>query len=443
MKVLIVDDSPTNLKLLRRVLESENIQVVEASDGVKALVALDREKVDAIISDILMPGMDGYRLCYEVRKNERLQSLPFVFYTATYTSPSDAKLCYDLGGDKYLQKPASAKAILKTLEEAASNSRRSPANRAELPSETDVMKEYSERLVSKLETKNVELAQAKDHLEEINRELTARTEELERARAELQEINRDLDNRVRQRTRELQAANLELEAFSYSVSHDLRAPLRHIGSYASLILQDDAAQLSQSGLRQLGLIEKSVERMGAMIEALLELTKVTRNKIHRFPVDLSSLARESFAELQEGATGRSVQADIAPGLIANGDYRLLRVVLINLLGNALKFTSKRPDARIEFGRLGEDADSPYFVRDNGAGFDMAYADKLFGAFQRLHSQIEFQGTGIGLATVQRIIHRHNGKTWAEGVEGSGATFYFTLGGNVEAENNHVSIEVAR
>ena len=427
MKVLIVDDSPTNLKLLRAVLESENYRVIEASDGVQALAMLDREKVDAIISDILMPRMDGYRLCYEVRRSERWQALPFIFYTATYTSPSDERLCFDLGGDKYLQKPAAAEVILKALKGAMTTAGQSPRIRVASLSESDVMREYSERLVSKLESKNVELAQAKEHLEKTNRELTGRTEELERARGDLQQINRELDDRVRQRTQELEASNLELEAFSYSVSHDLRAPLRHIGGYTNLVLQNGAAQMNETNRRRLHLIREAVERMGGIIEALLELTRVTHSEIHRVPVNLSALAREVFVELDESASGRGAQIEIVPGLIANGDARLLRVVLMNLLGNALKFTSKRPDARIQFGRTEGEADSPYFVRDNGVGFDMAYADKLFGAFQRLHSQIDFRGTGIGLATVQRIIHRHNGKAWAEGVQDHGATFYFTLG----------------
>jgi signal transduction histidine kinase len=436
MKVLIVDDSPGNLKLLRAVLEAENFHVVEAADGVQALVTLEREPVDAIISDILMPGMDGYRLCYEVRKDKRLQALPFIFYTATYTSPTDEKLCYDLGGDKYLQKPAPAQTILAALSEAANMTRQPSSHRMASLSESDVMKEYSERLVSKLEAKNVELAQAKEHLEKTNCELTRRTKELERARTELQQINRELDDRVRQRTKELEASNLELEAFSYSVSHDLRAPLRHIDSYISLVLQNGANQLNGTNVQHLRRIHEAVQKMVNIIEALLELTRVTHAELHRFPVDLSALAREVFEELQESGSDRVVRMDIASGLTTNGDQRLLRVALINLLGNALKFTSKRAEARIQFGRIENNADPTYFVRDNGAGFDMAHADKLFGAFQRLHSRIDFEGTGIGLATVQRIIHRHNGKTWAEGIQDHGATFYFTLGENVTKSDEH-------
>jgi signal transduction histidine kinase len=438
MTVLIVDDRPVNLKLLRAVLEAENISVVEAENGIEALDLLSKERVDAIISDILMPQMDGYRLCQEVRKNEMFQALPFIFYTATYTSSSDEKLCYELGADKYLRKPAPADAVLAALTEAANLAGRTPPKRAPV-SETHVMREYSQALVSKLEAKNIELEHAKKHLEETNEQLVWRSEELERARVELVKINRELDQRVRERTRELESSNLELEAFSYSVSHDLRAPLRHIAGYAELVLKNGAAQLDKTNRERLDAIRQAVQRMGGIIESLLELTRVTHNEIHRAPVDLGALAREVFAELQAGAQGRAVQMESTAGLTADGDPRLLRVVLMNLVGNAFKFTAKQAHARIEFGRIGSDVGCAYFVRDNGAGFDMAYAEKLFGAFQRLHSQADFQGTGIGLATVQRIIHRHNGRTWAEGAPGRGATFYFTLGGGAKSATCSVQL----
>jgi light-regulated signal transduction histidine kinase (bacteriophytochrome) len=334
------------------------------------------------------------------------------------------------GGDKYLQKPATAETILKALREASQTARPSPPRRMASLSETEVLNEYSERLVSKLESKNMELEKAKEHLEKTNRELTARTEELERARAELQQINRELDDRVRQRTMQLESSNLELEAFSYSVSHDLRAPLRHIGGYTSMILQSGAAGLSETNLRNLNRVSDAVRQMGQIIEALLELTRVTHAEVHRAKVDLSALARDVMEELKEGLSGRAAQLEIAPGLTAHGDQRLLRVVLMNLLANAFKFTSKRANALIQFGRTDCETEPAFFVRDNGAGFDMAYADKLFGAFQRLHCRSDFEGTGIGLAMVRRIVHRHHGKTWAEGVKDKGATFYFTLGEGV-------------
>jgi signal transduction histidine kinase len=417
MKVLIVDDSPTNLKVLRAVLEGEKLEVIEAPDGAQALALLQHESADAIISDILMPHMDGYRLCHEVRKSERWREMPFIFHTATYTSPGDEKLCYDLGGDKYLRKPASVKALLSALGEVTNISRKRPAHRASAPPESDIMKEYSERLVSKLEQKN---------------------EELEQARAELQQANRELDSRVQQRTAELTVANQELESFSHSVSHDLRAPLRHIGGYIDILRRDCASQLDEANLKHLQTVQTAARTMSKLIDALLELSKVTRSPIHRCSVDLSALAATVFAELQQGDPNRVVKLEIMPGLKANGDELLLHVVLVNLLGNAWKYTRKQPDTRIEFGKIAGEAVDTYFVRDNGDGFDMAYVGKLFKAFQRLHRADDFEGTGIGLATVQRIIHRHNGKIWAESIGHQGAIFYFTLEGEPARQGPFIS-----
>ncbi len=421
MKILIVDDSPGNQRLLRAVLEDEDYEVVVASDGLAALELLKREQnVDAIISDILMPRMDGYRLCYEVRKSESWHSLPFIFYTATYTSPSDEKLCYDLGGDKYLQKPAPAETILTALQEAMTNSWRNQPYLGLPLSESDVTKEYSERLVAKLEAKNVELAQAKQRLEETNRRLQQAGDDLKKA-------NEDLELRVRQRTSELQSANEKLEAFSYSVSHDLRTPLWVIGNFSETVLNNAGPKLDPQDAKHLQKIHLSARRLSSLIEAMLELSHVSNAPLYRLPVDLTAMASEVIAELRQSETERNVEIQIAPGLTTTGDQRLLRTALMNLLANAWKFTSKSPGARIEFGKSKDTVNSPYFVRDNGAGFDMAFANKLFTAFQRLHTRSDFEGSGIGLSTVQRIIQRHGGKIWAEGAPDKGATFYFTLG----------------
>ena len=227
---------------------------------------------------------------------------------------------------------------------------------------------------------------------------------------------------------ELANANRELEAFSYSVSHDLRAPLRHIDGFAQALVEDYADRLDGTGLNFLSRIRAGAQRMGALIDDLLSLSRVTRAQLKRTDVDLTSLVREVSARLQEEDPSRPVDWRIAPALRVRGDAQLLRVALENLLGNAWKFTSKRADAVIEFSvaTTSPDGDRTYVVRDNGAGFDMAHAHKLFGAFQRLHGVAEFPGTGIGLATVQRVVRRHGGNVWAEGSVGEGATFFFTL-----------------
>lgn len=236
------------------------------------------------------------------------------------------------------------------------------------------------------------------------------------------EIARQLESR----TAELEATNRELEAFSYSVSHDLRAPLRAIDGFSRILLTDYAERLDETGRDRLGRVRRAAQHMGTLIDDLLKLSRVTRTELKREDIDLSALAEDVANELRRQAPEREVAFDIAPALHANGDRGLLRVVLDNLLGNAWKFTGGRSDARISLAAETRDGETVYVVRDNGAGFDMAYADKLFGVFQRLHDAGEFPGTGIGLATVQRVVHKHGGRIWAESEVGGGARFYFTL-----------------
>lgn len=231
---------------------------------------------------------------------------------------------------------------------------------------------------------------------------------------------------VERRRNELDLANKELESFAYSVSHDLRAPLRHIDGFSEALVEDCADSLDETGKGYLRSIRESTKTMGQLIGDLLELSRVTQSEIHREEVDLSSMAQSIAQVLHDGQPEREVDFIIASGVSARGDKRLLKVVLVNLLENAFKFTSRRQSAVIEFGTTSQEGITEYYVRDNGAGFDMAYSNKLFGAFQRLHSTEEFPGTGVGLATVERIVRRHGGRVRAEGAVDQGATFYFTL-----------------
>jgi light-regulated signal transduction histidine kinase (bacteriophytochrome) len=225
---------------------------------------------------------------------------------------------------------------------------------------------------------------------------------------------------------ELQISNKELEAFSYSVSHDLRAPLRAIDGFSRILLEDYSNKLDADGKDSLSRIRAASQRMGQLIDDLLQLSRHTRSKMHCEAVNLSALGRALTDELQKTEPARRVEFVIEPDMIANADAGLMRIALENLLDNAWKFTGNQAVPRIEFGQTQRNGEPVFFVRDNGAGFDMAYAGKLFGAFQRLHRPADFPGTGIGLATVQRIIHRHGGRVWAESQVGHGATFYFSL-----------------
>lgn len=225
---------------------------------------------------------------------------------------------------------------------------------------------------------------------------------------------------------ELARANEELEAFNYSASHDLRAPLRQIDGFSSILEWDYADRLDETGREHLADIRRASQTMARLIDALMELTRVTRCEVRRSQVDLSALAGEVAADLRGAEPGRKVRLLVAAGLTASGDPALLRSVVTNLLSNAWKFTAKSPDAAIEFGRELRGGEAAFFVRDNGAGFDMAHAGKLFTAFQKLHGPGEFAGTGIGLATVRRIVERHGGRVWAEGAVNRGAALYFTV-----------------
>ncbi|MEX0899934.1 MAG: ATP-binding protein [Gammaproteobacteria bacterium] len=251
-------------------------------------------------------------------------------------------------------------------------------------------------------------------------------DEIEARRAEITRLNDELEERILQRTAELEQSNRELESFSYSVSHDLRSPLRAIVGFSEA-LQEEVPDLPPEAQRLFERIRAATRRMAQRIDGLLNLAHVSRRPLTVQMVDLGSIAGEIIEELRQRDRDRTVTTVVEPELVARGDPKLLRAVLENLLENAWKFTGDTPRPRIEVGTVGADGETVYFVKDNGAGFDMAFADKLFAAFSRLHANDEFPGTGIGLATVQRIVQRHGGRIWAEAVPDEGAAFYFTLG----------------
>ena len=273
---------------------------------------------------------------------------------------------------------------------------------------------------------------SKDELGQLANAFNKMTESLKKTTASRDELGREVTERkraeeeVQKANIELAAVNKELEAFAYSVSHDLRAPLRSIDGFSQALMEDYPDKLDEQGKGYLQRVRSATQRMGVLIDDLLSLSRVTRSEMRRETVDLSALAQSIAEELQETQPERQIDFVIVPGLTASGDSQLLHQLMENLLGNAWKFTGRHPKARIEFGITQVDGKDTFFICDDGVGFDMAYADKLFGVFQRLHSQEEFPGTGVGLATVQRIVHRHGGQVWAEGKVEEGATFYFTL-----------------
>ena len=274
---------------------------------------------------------------------------------------------------------------------------------------------------------------AEEEINKLNRELeeniAQRTSELHNTQLALLNLVDDLNATTRDVSlinQALSSTNKELEAFSYSVSHDLRAPLRSMDGFSQALLEDYGDKLDATGRNYLERIRSGTQRMGLLIDDMLKLSRINRAEFKRESVDLSKMFKDIFREFQQNSPARDVQMNIQEDVIIDGDRHLLSIALTNLLENAWKFTGKTENALIEFGTELKDGKSVMFIRDNGVGFDMAYVDKLFSAFQRLHTTAEFPGTGIGLATVQRVIHRHGGRIWAEGEMGKGAVFYFTL-----------------
>ncbi len=287
---------------------------------------------------------------------------------------------------------------------------------AETARAVSAQKDYSVRAV----------AEGRDEIGRLVVTFNEMLDQIEGQNSDLEEARRELEARVETRTRDLAAANQELEAFSYSVSHDLRAPLRAIDGFSKALQSDYGPKLDERARHYLERVRAGTQRMSGLIDDLLGLARLSRRELVRQKVNVSEVARRVAAELSRHQPARAVRVEIHDGLSAQADSHLLTIVLENLMGNAWKFTGKRADALIEVGLKADGRKAPFYVRDNGAGFDMTYADKLFGAFQRLHGDEDFEGTGIGLATVQRIVARHGGQIWAEGEVGKGATFYFTL-----------------
>ncbi len=378
--VLLVDDKPDNLLALEAMLDDLPLNLVRASSGEEALRHLLQRDFATVLLDVQMPGMDGFDTATLIRERKRTRHIPIIFVTAINRTEAHVFRGYSVGAVDYMFKP----------------------------------------LVP-------EVLQAKVM---VFVELYLKNEEINRQAQRIDEMNSALENQLQEVTRlnrELSTVNTELESFNYSVSHDLRAPLRSVNGFCQILIEDYADRLDDEGRDYLQRMSKSCQRMGELIDDLLQLSRTSRVPIHRVTVDLSSLAQAIAADLHKTEPGRQVEFAIEDDLMVNGDEHLLRVVLKNLLDNAWKFTRYREAATIEVGAFQQEDGRPvYFIRDNGAGFDMNYADKLFGAFQRLHSEKEFEGTGIGLATVARIVNRHGGQVWAEGAVDEGATFYFSL-----------------
>ena len=367
--ILVVDDDATKRFALRTILAPLDEDVVEASSGADALRQLLRHEFAVVLLDVRMPIMDGFETAQLIRQRPRSELTPIIFVTALDQAETDMGRGYTLGAVDFVFAPV-------------------------VPS--------------------------------IMRAKVSVFVELYRAQQELRRYRTQLETLVEERTIALTAINRELEAFSYSVSHDLRAPLTSFDALSKALLEEHGGKLDKRALEQLRKMREVSERMASVFDGLQMLFRLTSGEIRREQVDVSALAAEIVQELRAANRKRKVVVEIAPAITVNGDRRLVHILLSNLLNNAWKFTSAKPAARIWIGQEAVEGESRVFVKDDGVGLDMIDSHRLFGAFQRLHSQSEFAGAGIGLATARRIVNRHGGRIWAEGAVGEGATFCFVL-----------------
>lgn len=369
VNILVVDDDATKRFALRTILAPLDENVVEASSGADALRQLLRNEFAVVLLDVRMPIMDGFETAQLIRQRPRSEVTPLIFVTALDQAETDMGRGYNLGAVDFVFAPV-VPAILRA-------------------------------------------------------KVTVFVE-LYRAQQELRRYRTQLETLVEERTIALTAINRELEAFSYSVSHDLRAPLVSFDGLSKTLLDNYGTQLDTRATDSLEKMREASRRMTSVFDGLQMLFRLTSGEIRREEIDVSALSNQVVDEMRMAGPDRRVEVDIAPGIVASGDQRLVRILLTNLINNAWKFTGTNGAPRITIGREMVDGESRVFVKDNGVGFDMIDSHRLFGAFQRLHSQSAFPGAGIGLATARRIVNRHGGRIWGEGAVGEGATFYFVL-----------------
>jgi len=390
VSILLVDDKIENLVALESILDSPDYRLVRAQNAEEALLALLAGEFAVIVLDVMMPGMDGIELAQMVRARKKTQHVPILLLTAH--APDSMMAGYAAGAVDFLTKPIQFQVLRSKVAIFA------------------------------------DLFRHRHALAESHRALEAEIEERRQAEERVRQLNEELARRVT----DLGVANAEVEAFSYTISHDLRTPLRQVAGFVRLLQDTAAGTLDAQSAEYLALIKGAVNRMGQLIDDVLAFSHFGRVELVRTEVSLPPLVDDVRSILEPTATGCAVEWRIGALPTVQADAAMLRQVLINLLDNALKFTRNRATAVIEVGCTTDEVEHIVCVRDNGVGFDPAYSNKLFGVFQRLHGQHGLEGTGIGLATVQRTIVRHGGRTWAESTLGEGAQVYFSLPTNIAA-----------
>lgn len=386
-QILLVDDRRENLSALEGLLDELDLVFVRALSGNEALRLTLKNDFALVLMDVQMPDMDGFETAELMRSNPKTRHLPIIFVTAGMKDLQYQFKGYDAGAVDYMAKPIEP-----------------------------VILRSKVRVFRDLYLQRMELELHRRNLQDL----------VDQRTAQLLRSAQELEQRVAERTAELQQLNRQLESFAYSVSHDLRAPLRHIDAFSHILMDDYSRELDEEARGLLYRIVAGCDNMGKLIDAILALSRTVRQPVNKIPVSMERLARETFSQLRDQYEGKEIEFLVSELPESQADPILLRQVYANLIGNALKYSSRREMPKIEVGAYSEDGETVYFVRDNGVGFDMRYADKLFAVFQRLHDRKEYEGTGVGLAISQNIIQRHGGKIWAEAEPDKGATFYFTL-----------------
>jgi two-component system, sensor histidine kinase and response regulator len=379
VNILLVDDDNRNLDVLETILQSPHYRLVRAQNADQALLELMSAEFAAIVLDIHMPDMNGLELAQLIKQRKKTQHLPIIFLTAYYQEDEHIMQGYGAGAVDYLSKPCNPTILRSKVEIFVDLFRKTRA----------------------LETEIAERRQIERRVRELNEQLA-------------------------QRVTDLAKVNSELESFSYSVSHDLRAPLRQVVGFVGLLKKSAGGRLDSGSLEFLSLIHDATTRMGQLIDDLLAFSRYGRVELNYRVINLQQVVYQAQHSLQLASQERHIEWKIDPLPNVTGDPAMLLQVFVNLLENAIKFTRPRTNATIEIGYLADADESIIYVKDNGVGFDPQFSNKLFGVFQRLHTLSEFEGTGIGLANVRRIVQRHGGRTWAEGRLGEGATIFFSL-----------------
>lgn len=414
--ILLVDDREDKRLAMETIIADLGQNIVKASSGREALRHLLDQDFAVILLDVNMPGMDGFETALLIRQRKKSEHIPIIFVTGISDTETHVSRGYSLGAVDYILAPVVPEIL-----------RAKVSVFVDLFKKTEKIRKQSEYLRQAHDELEMRVKQRTAELAIANESLQAEIIERKRAEDNIRQLNMELEQRVLDRTAQLGAANRELETFTYSIAHDLRAPLRHIHGYARILDEEYASNISPEGQHYLKRIREKGESSEQMVEDLLKLFVIAKEELKFQEVDLTLLVHEAIASLNAETSERDIEWKVGKLPIVKCNARLMGQVFDNLLSNAVKYTGPRHKAVIEVGQSVTDSKSIIFVRDNGVGFNMEYVDKLFGVFQRLHPADRFPGTGIGLALTAKIIQKHQGKIWAEGKVDHGATFYFTLG----------------